>query len=164
MAKQDPKEKWVLMTELNGEPLLHHFKLSNLGNTVRIKKGVGPEEIFIPKEIGGYKYISFTTRSSSRETIYLHRLVAEFFVKSTDDNATYVIHKDYNRKNNRFDNLQWVTQEVLYKHRAKKAGRIAGKGNAKKKVAQKSYTANEEQAGILLKKRQMLAEFLGVKH
>lgn len=163
MAAQDTKEKWVLMTELNGEPLLHHFKLSNLGNTVRIKKGVGPEELFIPKEIGGYKYISFTTRKSSRETIYLHRLVAEFFVKNTNENATYVIHKDYNRKNNRFDNLLWVTQEVLYKHRAKKAGRIAGKSNTKKKTIQRAASASEEQAVSLLKKKQMVAEYLGVK-
>lgn len=161
MAKQDSKEKWVLMTELDGEPLLHHFKLSNLGNTVRIKKGTGPEELFIPKEIGGYKYISFTTRNGSRETIYLHRLVAEFFVKNSNDDASYVIHKDYNRKNNRFDNLQWVTQEVLYKHRAKKAGRIPGKGNAKKSTAHNLAKRGTVDAWQQVKQKQLIAEYLG---
>ncbi len=140
MARKISEERWVLMTELNGEPLLHHFKLSNLGNVVRIRKGAGPEEPFNPKEIGGYKYISFTTLEGSRETIYLHRLVAEFFVENGDEDNTYVIHKDYNRRNNRFDNLEWVPQSVLYKHRARKAGRTPGA--AKNKIQSLPQTGN----------------------
>jgi len=164
MAKKEPTEKWVLMTELNGEALLHHFKLSNFGNVVRIKKGEGPEEVFNPKEIGGYKYISFTTRKGSRETIYVHRLVAEFFVKNEDEQATYVIHSDYDRKNNRFDNLRWVTQEVLYKHRAQKAGRTPGRTNSRKKLIRPDMTSNEAAARQKSEHKRMLAEFAGIRY
>lgn len=164
MAKNAAVEKWVLMTELNGEPLLHHFKLSNFGNVVRIKKGTGLEEAFIPKEIGGYKYISFTTRNSNRETIYIHRLVAEFFIKNTKKDANYVIHIDYDRKNNRFDNLEWVTQEVLYKHRARKAGRTPGKANSRKKLLRPEAISNEAVAMSNSQDRRHVAEFLGLKH
>lgn len=162
MAKAEVKEKWVLMTELNGEPLLHHFKLSNFGNVVRIKKGSGPEEPFIPKEIGGYAYLSFTTRNKSRETIYVHRLVAEFFVPNTKEEATYVIHKDYDRRNNRFDNLQWVSQEVLYKHRAHKAGRIAGRKNKPATTAHIHESHGSRLQGSELAQKQALTEFLGI--
>lgn len=164
MAKKEQAEKWVLMTELNGEPLLHHFKLSNLGNVVRMKKGTGPEEIFEPKEIGGYNYISFTTRKGTRETIYVHRLVAEFFVKNDNDDATYVIHKDYDRSNNKYDNLSWVTQEVLYKHRAQKAGRIPGRTNSRKKLIRPERTANESAAAERAKREHHLAEFAGIRY
>jgi hypothetical protein len=164
MAKKEPTEKWVLMTELNGEPLLHHFKLSNFGNVVRIKKGEGPEEVFNAKEIGGYKYISFTSKNGSRETIYVHRLVAEFFIQNKNENATYVIHADYDRKNNRFDNLKWVTQEVLYKHRAQKAGRTPGRTNSRKKLIRPEMTSNEAAAELKSSRKQMLAEFAGIRY
>lgn len=153
----------MLMTELNGEPLLHHFKLSNFGRVVRLKKGVGAEEPFFPKEIGGYAYISFTTQNSSRETIYVHRLVAEFFVANKNSQASYVIHKDYDRRNNHQDNLQWVTQEVLYKHRALKAGRTPGRSNSRKKLIRPEMTSNEAALIERSRRKQMLAEYMGIK-
>ncbi|NEN24110.1 HNH endonuclease [Cryomorpha ignava] len=158
MAKQKVEEKWVLMTELNGEPLLHHFKLSNLGNVVKIKKGIGAETPFSPKNIGGYKYISFTTRNGSRETIYLHRLVAEFFVPADDENDVFVLHKDYDRENNHFSNLEWVTSQEFYKHRAAKAGR-------KPKTAKTdTYEENlpEQAERKKAKLRRYVAEFSGI--
>ncbi len=163
MAKTS-SEKWVLMTELNGEPLLHHFKLSNHGRVVRIKKGVGQEESFLPKEIGGYKYISFTTRNGSRETIYLHRLVAEFFVEPSGDQEVFVIHKDYNRKNNRHDNLEWVTKEVLYKHRSAKAGRLPGSSSKRKRLQQSGGITNEDVAVARDRFRKRLSQHLGLLH
>ncbi len=164
MAKTTTAEKWVLMTELNGEALLHHFKLSNHGNVVRIKKGTGAEEPFDAKSIGGYKYISFTTREGSRETIYLHRLVAEFFVDAGDENRTYVIHKDYNRNNNRFDNLEWVTQEVLYAHRSAKAGRISASKQSpqRNRHLQSEVVANQAQALEDVRVRRMVGEYFGI--
>lgn len=157
MAKQKEEEKWVLMTELNGEPLLHHFKLSNLGNVVKIKKGIGAETPFLPKNIGGYKYISFTTRNGSRETIYLHRLVAEFFVPADSEDDVFVLHKNYDRENNHFSNLEWVTSQEFYKHRAAKAGR-------KPKTAKtETYEENlpEQAERKKAKLRRYVAEFSG---
>jgi len=155
--KKAEEEKWVLMTELNGEPLLHHFKLSNYGNVVKIKKGTGPEIPFEPKNIGGYKYISFTTLNKTRETIYLHRLVAEFFVEATDQEDIFVLHKNYDRDNNRFDNLKWVTSKEFYKHRAAKAGR-------KPKTAKTEAFLDNVPEQLEYKKsnlRKILAEFSG---
>ena len=119
MAKKakDDKEKWMLVKELNGDPLLHHYKISNLGNVIKIKKGKGEGEVFHPKNIGGYPYISLTTLSKYRESVYLHRLVAELFVKPKNDDCIFVVHVDFDRSNNRADNLEWVTRRELYEHR-----------------------------------------------
>jgi len=164
MAKKSPTEKWVLMTELNGEPLLHHFKLSNFGNVVRIKGGKGPEEPFHPKRILGYKYISFSTKKGSRETIYLHRLVAEFFVKTSKQNADFVIHKDYSRENNRYDNLQWVTSKELSKHRAAKAGRQPGKTSSRSKVTDPRAPLFESVDTEKYKLNVLVGDFINVLH
>jgi hypothetical protein len=164
MASKKPTEKWVLMTELNGEPLLHHFKLSNHGNVVRIKGGTGSEEPFIPKKILGYKYISFSTRKGSRETIYLHRLVAEFFVKNDREDADFVIHKDYSRDNNRFDNLKWVTAQELSKHRAAKAGRQPGKTTSRRKVSESDAPLFEYIDAEKFELRRSVGEVLNVFH
>ena len=152
-------EKWILMTELNGEALLHHFKLSNFGNVVRIKKGREEEDIFLTREIGGYKYISFTTRKGSRETIYLHRLVAEFFVEGFDPDKPYVVHNDYDRRNNRSENLAWVSQDELYKHRYAKTTHPVDR---QRKAQRTETTSNEARATENMRTRKLVSECLSI--
>ena len=164
MAKKNTPEKWVLMTELNGEPLLHHFKLSNLGNVIRMKKGEGPEEPFHPRKILSYQYISFTTRNGSRETIYLHRLVAEFFVKASSPDAEFVIHIDYSRDNNRFDNLKWVNKVELKKHRSAKAGRLPGKITSRSKVTGSNAPLEEKVDATNYELRRLISNVANVVH
>lgn len=152
------------MTELNGEPLLHHFKLSNYGNVARMKKGVEPEEPFHPRTILGYNYISFTTRNGSRETIYLHRLIAEFFVEAPSPEAEFVIHLDYSRDNNRFDNLKWVTKAELKKHRSAKAGRLPGKITSRSKVTDANAPLEESVDAKKFEMRKLVGDVANVIH
>lgn len=156
------EEKWVLMTELNGEALLHHFKLSNHGNVVRIKKGKGLEEVFEPRTIGGYKYISFTTRNKNQATIYVHRLVAEFFMPEPEEGREFVIHKDYDRTNNHIDNLEWVDRQGLAKHRGKKAGRAPGRSNSRRKLSDSHEVVRESEVKNHAEFNRDLSDLVGV--
>ena len=61
------------------------------------------------------------------EALYIHRLVAHAFVLG-EDKWLVVDHIDHNRKNNRFDNLRWVTQSENQMNRKP----IAYKGQAVK--------------------------------
>ncbi len=47
-----------------------------------------------------------------------HRLVAEQFCKKTS-NRNLVIHKDFAKRNNKFTNLKWCTQEEVTAHQMK---------------------------------------------
>lgn len=62
----------------------------------------------------GYMVVSLA-KNGKRKNKYIHRLVAEAFLKNYNNNLT-INHKDFNRKNNKYDNLEVVTQKenIMY--------------------------------------------------
>lgn len=46
----------------------------------------------------------------------IHRLVADYFLKKPTDKQTSVAHLDYDKLNNRANNLKWMTPEENYEH------------------------------------------------
>lgn len=69
---------------------------------------VTKEKIMTPTDNGnGYLYISLR-KNSERKNFYIHRLVAEAFIENPN-NYSQVNHKDYDRKNNKVSNLEWVS-------------------------------------------------------
>jgi hypothetical protein len=127
------EEKWVLITELNGEATLHHYKFSNHGRITMVKRGKGPESVVVPKLIGGFPCLSIGTKNGTRSTIYLHRLVAECFLPPPSDKHTFVIHIDGNHQNNHVENLKWITESEMVARRV--AARKAQVKGAKRKSA-----------------------------
>lgn len=69
---------------------------------------VAKEKIMSPFDNGsGYLCIALT-KCGKRKNFYIHRLVAEHFIDNPYSKVQ-VNHKDYDRKNNKVDNLEWVT-------------------------------------------------------
>lgn len=68
------------------------------------------ERILTPTDNGnGYLIISLI-KGGKRKNHYIHRLVADAFVaRPTGKNV--VNHKDFNKKNNNYKNLEWCTQK-----------------------------------------------------
>ena len=57
------------------------------------------------------KYLSVTLCNKGKQQEFMiHRLVAQYFCDGYFEGAV-VNHKDSNIKNNRFDNLEWITQK-----------------------------------------------------
>jgi len=74
------------------------------------------------KIIGGswlsnYNIIVLRTKDDGRKTIFIHKMVAEYFLPEPSDDKKIVIHLDYNRKNNHYTNLRWVSQKEATEHR-----------------------------------------------
>ena len=61
--------------------------------------------------------------------LYVHRLVADAFCEHPDG-CNVVNHIDFNMQNNRFDNLEWVTQRSNVLH-SMKNGRVHRFPNAR---------------------------------
>lgn len=53
-----------------------------------------------------------------KKRFFVHRLVAEYFVDGFDENLQ-VNHKDGNKLNNHYMNLEWVTQSENEQHKQK---------------------------------------------
>ena len=79
------------------------YSVSNYG---KVKSLIKNKEIgFIGKD--NYIKVSLYNNGTILST-HAHHLVARLFV-SNPDNKPCVNHKDFNRRNNRADNLEWVT-------------------------------------------------------
>lgn len=70
---------------------------------------------------GGYIYAGFVTGGKPKtKNKSVHRLVMETFCPSPNMYKLQVNHRDFNRQNNRLDNLEWVTssENSMYSHAA----------------------------------------------
>ena len=80
------------------------YEISNYGRVLSLKKC---EKILKPhfNKKNGYNQIVLC-KNSVYKSFYIHRLVAEAFIDNPD-NLPQVNHKDENKTNNYYDNLEW---------------------------------------------------------
>lgn len=102
------QEEWKNIKEAS------NYEISNLGNvrnktTLKILKGRLSKSGYLQVSIK----INETNKFSNR---YIHRLVAQYWVENPK-NKKEVNHKDGNKENNIFSNLEWVTSSENQKHR-----------------------------------------------
>lgn len=83
-----------------------NYQISNYGR-VKSFKGRKPRILSTCKDSKGYPKATFAENGKAK-TYLIHILVARAFIPNPD-NLPVVHHKDSNPKNNRADNLQWVT-------------------------------------------------------
>ncbi len=80
----------------------------------------------------------------------IHRLVAEYFLPKSKSDQIIVAHLDYNKLNNNFTNLKWMTPEENYAHQQNSPYVI------KEKEERKSGTRSNTKAAKLTTTKVML--------
>lgn len=90
------------------------YQVSNLGRVKSLKfingvKQYNREKILFQSTRSGYFTVNLC-KERKRFSKQIHRLVAEAFIPNYF-NKNIVNHKDFDRKNNCVDNLEWVTQK-----------------------------------------------------
>ena len=100
-------------------PYSNEYEVSNLGrirhlylnrydiNTGKINK-INKITYIKPTLRGGYARIRIYNSRNKFKTYQVHRLVAEAFLPNPN-NYPIINHKDFNRSNNRVDNLEWCS-------------------------------------------------------
>lgn len=78
------------------------YEISNYGN-------VRNKIILKNSIISGYKTISLTDKNKNQKTFLIHRLVAKIFILGESDINNIVNHKDGNKFNNYYKNLEWTS-------------------------------------------------------
>lgn len=93
------------------------YFISNFGR-VKSRDRNTQEERLVKGSINpnGSHRITIRLDASRRKYIIVHRFVAENFVKQPSPKHTYVVHLDFNKSNNHYQNLRWMTQEELNEH------------------------------------------------
>lgn len=89
------------------------FKISNYGRIINCKDK--KECIVKAYFINGYQNLPLKQRENGKNTSrYVHKLVAEHFLEKND--GLYVIHLDYDKTNNKVENLKWATKREKELH------------------------------------------------
>jgi len=141
------------IVEWKEHPTLNGIEVSNMGEVRRSRdKKVYAQWI----SIHGYKLVSLSNQK--RKHYSVHRLVAHTFI---GESGLHVNHKDFNRQNNRTDNLELITQKENNAYSAEH-GRV--RGNQHSKYTKLTFkTAGEIRRRIMAGEKQKdLAKEYGV--
>ena len=96
-------EEWKPISGYDGK-----YEVSNWGR-VRSYKYNSDGKILAPGNNGSGYYIVTLCKDGKIKKLYVHRLVAEAFI-SNPSSFPVVNHKDENKRNNYFGNLEWCDQ------------------------------------------------------
>lgn len=94
------------------------YQVSNYG---RVKRNFDLKVLKIYDNGIGYKFVSLNL-NGKHKTHYLHRLVAKHFIENLN-NYLEVNHLDFDKSNNKFDNLEWCSRESNMLHYYNKSGK-----------------------------------------
>jgi hypothetical protein len=90
----------------NGEVKSLERRVNHNGRTRTVK-----ERVLATSLRAGYKIVKLN-KDGKQETFYVHRLVADAFISNPDPiNKKEVNHKDGNKLNNDYSNLEWCTHQ-----------------------------------------------------
>lgn len=121
MAQKYPNEEWKKIF-LEGYIESGNYELSNYGRVRRWKPNHKKWSLLKPTDVNGYHYMSFRCENDwrKRKTFSIHRMTAQLFLpKSKNPAERFVIHLDYDKKNNDIKNLKYVDQNGLTSHNQK---------------------------------------------
>ena len=127
MMKNYPNEEWRLITDYTDLKLRYHIEISSYGR-LRKKLGDNVYQILKVHLVEGYPALSLRNDKGKGATTYAHRLMAMVFLEKPSKDHIYVIHLDYNKKNNRVENLRWATKKEKETHQFTNPNRKPRKG------------------------------------
>ena len=91
------------------------YAVSNYGRIKSYKNDIQGGNILKGGLIGGYPILKVRPKGKDK-TFYVHRLVARYFLKQSRDEDQFVLHLDYDKKNNHVSNLKWATKREMELH------------------------------------------------
>lgn len=113
MIRNYYNEEWKDIVFDKKIALHEKYKISNYGRILNCK---GKEDVLVNESfINGYQTLPLKQEINKKSTSrYVHKLVAEHFLEKGD--GIYVIHLNYNKLDNKIENLKWATKKEKEEH------------------------------------------------
>lgn len=160
-------EKWVpIVIDIENIENPPRYEVSNFGRLKSFQNS--PEGKFIKGSvIQGYRSLNIRLPKGKSFNRYVHKLVAQDFIKKPGENHKYVIHLDFDKKNNHFENLKWATKEEMVEHNRLNPAVI----NRRVPKNAKNHKLNEAKVRLIKKmlksnstRLKMIAKQFGITH
>ncbi len=116
MAKLNRSEEWREI-KFPKDSLRNKYAISNKGRIISYDENIEQGVVLKGSITGGYPTLNIKPGGKDK-TLYIHRLVAENFLEKSAKTKSFVIHIDYDKLNNDYKNLKWVTRSELIAHQA----------------------------------------------
>lgn len=160
-------EKWIpIDIEVEGIENPPRYEISNFGR-LRSFQGSKDGKSIKGSVIQGYRSLNVRLPKGKSFNRYIHKLVAEGFVNKPSDEHKYVIHLDFDKQNNHFENLEWVTKGGMIEHNRHNPAVI----NRRIPTHTKNYKLTETKVRLIKKmlksdstRLKMIAKQFGITH
>ena len=128
MIKFYKNEKWK---EIKAhKSLQRRYAISNQGRFLSFENRMKDGQLLKGGNIDGYwahPYRIVENGKTKHKTLFIHRLVAEYFLKRKSRSQTFVLHLDFNSENNKVKNLKWATKAEMIEHNKKSPAVLKGR-------------------------------------
>jgi|MTBAKMStandDraft_1061839.scaffolds.fasta_scaffold12232_3 hypothetical protein len=151
MIKNYPGEKWKEITMAEGA-LRMRYAISSYGRIASFTESLKTEgQLLKGGLIGGYPSLPLRPFGKPK-TLYIHKLVGEYFLAEYSEGKTHIIHLDYNKQNNHVDNLKWATKSEMVAHQQANPAVLEGREKKRARKTQKGHKLTSTQV-LLIKKK-----------
>ncbi|MHA8065673.1 NUMOD4 domain-containing protein [Aquirufa sp. ROCK2-A2] len=91
-----------------------HYEISNYGR-IKSFQNSPDGKLITGSKIQGYFSLNIKYKQKSVNK-YVHKLVAEYFVKKQNTEDQFVLHIDHDKLNNNYENLRWGSRTEVTNH------------------------------------------------
>jgi hypothetical protein len=160
-------EKWIpIVIDVEGVEKPPRYEVSNFGRLISFQNNE-KGEIIKCSVIQGYKSLNIKLPKGKSFNRYVHKLIAETFVEKPSIDHKFVIHLDFDKQSNHYENLKWVTKDEMVAHNKQNPAVI----NKSIPRRTKNYKLTETKVRMIKKMLQhdntrlkMIAKQFGITH
>lgn len=103
-------------------PLKFRYAVSDSGRLISFTEKFEGGTLLKGGDSDGYRTFRYFMNNNGKrvsKNFFIYKLVADLFIPKSSEEQRYVLHLDYQRKNDNYRNLKWATYQEMLAHRQK---------------------------------------------